>query len=266
MPPPSSPGSIFLISPATIDVLGTRVHATSYNDAVDQVGQWLVADVGRYICAANVHMVMEGRDDPSFQRIVNAADLATPDGMPLVWFLRKRGVPNQEQVKGPSLMLHLIRRASEHRWRVGLYGGDEKTLELLSARLRTDYPNLDLAYVYSPPFRALSNEEDEAIVEAIRAARVQILFVGLGCPKQERWMAEHRDRLPCVMAGVGAAFSFHAGTVRPAPEVMRKAGLEWLFRLCMEPRRLWRRYAKHNPRFMALALRDGLARKKTAGQ
>ncbi|RYD63472.1 MAG: glycosyltransferase, partial [Verrucomicrobiaceae bacterium] len=180
--------------------------------------------------------------------------------MPLVWCLRRWGAPIQQQVKGPDLMPFLLRQAAEKGWRVGLYGGNEETLRILSETLPESFPGLRLSYVYSPPYRPLTQDEDQTVCGQIRSAGVQLLFVGLGCPKQERWMSEHRAKLSCVMVGVGAAFSFHAGTVKAAPKQLESMGLEWLYRLCKEPRRLWRRYAKHNPRFAVLALGVGLAR------
>ncbi|RYD81485.1 MAG: glycosyltransferase [Verrucomicrobiaceae bacterium] len=242
--------------PDRVYVLRTAVDPTSYEDAAMRVESWIEAAKGRYICAANVHMVMEGYDNSEFQGIVNNADLVTPDGMPLVWCLRCWGAPGQQQVKGPELMPCLLKKAAERGWKVGLYGGEEETLRILSERLPQIFPGLDLRYVCSPPFRALSQEEDQEICEEIIAKRIQLLFVGLGCPKQERWMADHRPKLNCVMVGVGAAFNFHAGTVRPVPEGLRRIGFEWFFRLCMEPKRLWRRYAKHNPRFILHVIRQ----------
>ncbi len=199
-------------------------------------------------------MVMEAYDDRAYRDLVNAADLVTPDGMPLVWMLRALGVCGQGRVYGPDLMIHVCQAASEQGVPVGFYGGHPETLPLLTTNLRARFPALHVAYAYSPPFRPLTEEEDAGVVEAINRSGARILFVGLGCPKQELWMAAHLGRIRAVMLGVGAAFDFHAGRVRQAPRWMQYAGLEWLFRLAMEPRRLWRRYARHNPRFVALAL------------
>lgn len=235
-------------------ILGMRVDATSYDDAVDRIFHWVARGESRYVCVATVHMVMEAHDDPTFRALVNRADLVTPDGMPLVWMLRAMGVRNQGRVYGPDLMLKVCSVAAGSNVPVGFYGATPQTLDRLIGNLQDRYPGLQVTYRYSPPFRALSPEEDEAVVKGINESSARILFVGLGCPKQERWMADHKGRVRAVMLGVGAAFDFHAGRVRQAPRWMQNAGLEWFFRLLMEPRRLWRRYLKHNPRFVVLAL------------
>lgn len=238
---------------AAARILGMRVDPLSYEEATEKVLTWAVAGESRYVCVANVHMTMEAYDAPDFCRIVNAADLVTPDGMPLVWMLRRLGVPDQERVYGPELTLRVCEAAAREGIPVGFYGGRPEALEGLVRNLKARFPGLKVAYAYSPPFRPLTPEEDARIVEEINASGARILFVGLGCPKQERWMAEHKGRVQAVMLGVGAAFDFHAGRVRQAPVWMQRAGLEWLFRLGQEPRRLWRRYLKHNPRFLLLA-------------
>jgi bacterial polymer biosynthesis proteins, WecB/TagA/CpsF family len=234
-------------------ILGMRVDPTSYEEATEKVLAWVAAGESRYVCVANVHMVMEAHDDPSFRALVNAADLVTPDGMPLVWMLRKLGYPHQERVYGPELASRVCAEAARRGVPVGFYGGHPEALEALVRNLIARFPGLRVVYAYSPPFRPLTPEEDERVTEEINASGARILFVGLGCPKQEWWMAEHKGRVRAVMLGVGAAFDFHAGRVRQAPVWMQRAGLEWLFRLVQEPRRLWRRYLKHNPRFLLLA-------------
>jgi len=245
-------------------ILGMRVDATSYEKATRQVLDWARLGESRYVCVANVHMVMEAHDDPAFRELVNAADLVTPDGMPLVWLLRRKGFPQQERVYGPELTLRVCQMAAEEGIPVGFYGGRPEALEALVKNLQRRFPRLQVAYAFSPPFRPLSPAEDEEVIQAIRASGARILFVGLGCPKQERWMAEHKGRVPAVMLGVGAAFDLHAGRVRQAPFWMQRMGLEWLFRLVQEPRRLWARYARHNPRFVILALGELLGGRKTA--
>ena len=231
-------------------VLGLRVDATSYDDGARRVLTWASDERGRYVCVANVHMTMEGVDDPAFQRLVNDADLVTPDGMPLVWALRRLGVEGATRVYGPTLTLSVCELAAREAVPVGFYGGRQEAIERLVPNLRARFPDLRVTFAESPPFRALTPEEDEAVIDRIRASGARILFVGLGCPKQERWMAAHRDRLPLVQLGVGAAFDFHAGTVRQAPPALQRAGLEWAFRMAMEPRRLAGRYLRNNPRFV----------------
>ncbi|WP_245995129.1 WecB/TagA/CpsF family glycosyltransferase [Inmirania thermothiophila] len=229
------------------------MDATSYDDATERVLTWARRKESRYVCLANVHMVMEARDDPAFRAVVNGADLVTPDGMPLAWMLRRQGVRGQDRVCGPDLMPAICAAAAAEGVGVGFFGGRSEVLDRLVARVRERFPGLEIPYAWSPPFRELSSEEDEREVRRINDSGAGILFVGLGCPKQEWWMARHRGRVRAVMLGVGAAFDFHAGTVRRAPRWMREAGLEWVHRLVQEPRRLWRRYLRHNLRFAALA-------------
>jgi len=233
-------------------ILRMRVDATSYEHTARRIVNWARSRESRYVCLANVHMVMESYDDPAFRRIVNDADLVTPDGMPLVWCLRLLGISRATRVCGPELTPFVCARAAEERIPVGFYGGHPQVLDRLANNLQKRFPNLDIAYSWSPPFRPLAHAEDNLAVQMINESGARILFVGLGCPKQERWMNEHKGVVQAVMLGVGAAFDFVAGTKRQAPKFVRQAGLEWLFRLLTEPRRLWRRYLLHNPRFLAL--------------
>lgn len=231
-------------------LLGLRVDCSSYAEASEHIASLAVADQSAVVCVANVHMVMEAVDDPAYQRTVNASELVTSDGMPLVWSLRRLGLPEAERVYGPTLTPKVCERAAHYGIAVGFYGGTPGILAALQRSLRERVPGLEIAFAHAPPFRELSPDEDAAVVAAIEESGARILFVGLGCPKQERWMAAHRDRLHCTMVGVGAAFDFLAGAKAQAPAWMQRAGLEWLFRLAMEPRRLWRRYLWHNPRFL----------------
>ncbi len=237
----------------SVSVLGMKVHAVGFQEAVERIVAWAIARESRYVCVANVHMIMEACDHPEYRQVVNRADLVVPDGMPLVWMLRRLGFPRQERVSGPDLTPALLSRAEEQGIRVGFYGSTLEVMEKLLHKSRSQWPRLQVVYTYSPPFRPLTPEEDRQVTEEIRRSGVQMLFVGLGCPRQERWMAEHRGKIPAVMLGVGAAFDFLAGSKPRAPRWMRKHGLEWLFRLLSEPRRLWRRYVLLNPRFMVLA-------------
>jgi N-acetylglucosaminyldiphosphoundecaprenol N-acetyl-beta-D-mannosaminyltransferase len=199
-------------------------------------------------------MTMEAFDSLAFQRVVNGADLITPDGRPLVWALRSLGVRDATQVRGTDLTTHVVERAAREGIPIGLYGGTPELLETFVRILESRYPGVLVVCQIAPPFRPLTPEEDEAVTKEILSSGARILFVGIGCPKQERWMKTHKGRIPAVMLGVGAAFDFHTGRVRQAPGWMQVAGLEWLFRLLMDPKRLWKRYAKHNPRFVALFL------------
>jgi len=231
-------------------ILGMRVDSTNYGEAVDSIAQRAEAGDGAMVCVSTVHMVMEAFDDVNYRKIVNAADLVTPDGMPLVWGLRSLGIATATRVYGPALTGLLCRRAEALDIPIGFYGGDQQVLDELVQRLSARFSKLRIVFAMSPPFRELSAEEDDSITDAIEASGAKILFVGLGCPKQERWMAQHRGCLPCTLVGVGAAFDFLAGAKRQAPLWMQRSGLEWLFRLASEPRRLWRRYLIGNPRFL----------------
>jgi len=259
-------------------VLGMRVDNVESADAVRIVLDWsesvqtfsTAAGRGRYVCAANVHMVMEAHDHDDFRHDVNASDLVVPDGQPMVWALRLERVPQQRRVRvSPDWLLQLFAGAQARSLRIGLYGGDPQTLRAFSERLKRHFPALEVAYAWDPPFRTLTAEEEQGQARRIREARVQLLLVGLGCPKQERWMARQVDTLPCVMVGVGAAFDMLGGRTRNAPAWMRDRGLEWVFRLLSEPRRLWRRHVVNDPRFLALLLKQSLlgrfARRSVAG-
>ncbi len=241
-------------------VLGMRVDGTSYRETAEAVAELVALGEGGAICVATVHMVMEAFDDPAFQRIVNTADRVTPDGVPLVWALRLLGVDNVERVYGPSLLPTVCELAQERGLSVGFYGGNPGVVEEVVRRMWQRFPGLNVSFAFSPPYRQLGSAEDQKVIDGIEESRTSILFVGLGCPKQERWIAEHRDSLSCVMIGVGAAFDFHAGRKPQAPGWMQACGLEWLFRLGCEPRRLWHRYLFHNPRFLFHFVRQ-LARK-----
>lgn len=232
--------------------LGTKVHGTSYEGATELILDWAEQQQSRSVCVANVHTVMEAYDRPDFQNVINGADLVTPDGMPLVWSLKLEGVKNASRVYGPDLTPSVLKAAEERGIPVGFYGGSSFVLERLLERVRREYPRLPVVFAQSPPYRPLTLQEDREVVKAMQRSGVRVLFVGLGCPKQERWMAEHRGAIPAVMVGVGAAFDFMAGSKRQSPRWIQSIGFEWLFRFATEPRRLWKRYVKHNPRFVVL--------------
>ena len=242
-----------------------RVDASSYDDATERVLRWARSGRSAYVCVANVHMVMEAHDDPAFAAMVNAADLVVPDGMPLVWSLKTLGVATATQVRGADLVRSVARAAAAERLPIALYGSGPETLARFERALTMMAPGIDVCLTMSPPFRPLSVDELCEHLERLRDSGARVVFVGLGCPKQERWMADHRGRIDAVMLGVGAAFDFHAGQRPEAPVWLRRVGLEWLFRLALEPRRLWRRYARHNPRFVALFARQWLAHVRRRG-
>ena len=236
-----------------------KVDAGTYATTTAQIIDWASRSESKYVCVANVHMVMETRASDSFRLAVNAADLVTSDGMPLVWILRCRGFRAAQRVYGPDLMLHLCAAAESAALPVGLLGATANVLDQLSARLLQRFPNLKIAAIIAPPFGNLSPAQNAEYSRQLSTAK--IIFVGLGCPKQERWMAEVSPQIPAVLIGVGAAFDIHAGLLRQAPPWLQRLGLEWAFRLAMEPRRLWRRYLWHNPRFMLAMICEEVGRR-----
>jgi N-acetylglucosaminyldiphosphoundecaprenol N-acetyl-beta-D-mannosaminyltransferase len=254
------------MSLASRHVLGMRVDATCYQDASRRVVQWARAGRSAYVCVGTVHMIMETFDSAAFRQMVNGADLVTPDGRPLVWALRSLGVKGAAQVRGTDLTAHVAELAARERVPIGLYGGTPELLDAFVRVLKSRYPEVRVACRIAPPFRPLTPEEDVAVTQEIIASGARILFIGIGCPKQERWMVAHKGRIPAVMLGVGAAFDFHTGRVPQAPRWMQIAGMEWVFRLLMDPRRLWKRYAKHNPRFVGLFLMQLLGLRRFGGE
>jgi N-acetylglucosaminyldiphosphoundecaprenol N-acetyl-beta-D-mannosaminyltransferase len=238
--------------PPARDILGMRVDGTSYRDAADRICSWARAGESKYVCVAAVNNVIHAHDHDEFRRHMNGADLVTPDGMPLVWGLRLLGVDDATRVYGPNLTQAVCRQAAERGIPVGFYGGTPDVLDSLIENLRARYPELRIAYRSAPPFRELTLHEERAVREELRRSGARILFVGLGAPKQEAWMARHRGDVDAVMVGVGAAFDFLANKKKQAPTWIQGMGLEWLYRLVHEPRRLWKRYLIGNPRFVAL--------------
>jgi N-acetylglucosaminyldiphosphoundecaprenol N-acetyl-beta-D-mannosaminyltransferase len=233
-------------------IIDIRIDGTSYEDASRRIVAWAKRGEARYVTINSVNNVMEAHDDLGFRALSNAADLATPDGMPLVWALRRLGVEHATRTYGPILTPHVLALAEAQEVPVGFYGGTPEVLDDLMAVVARRWPALAVAYRYSPPFRPLTSEEDARVVREVEASGARILFVGIGCPRQEIFMAEHKNRLPVVQVGVGAAFDFLTERKRQAPTFIQNSGLEWLFRLITEPKRLWRRYLRHNPRFVML--------------
>lgn len=242
-------------------ILCMRVDATSYEDATQRILDWARTRASCYVCAANVHMTMEVYDKPAFAQIVNNAALVTPDGMPLVWALRALGIKDASRVYGPTLTLYVCKAAAQQNIAIGLYGGTSESLERFTAFLKKQFPRIRIVCQIAPPFRPITLEENSLYTQQIVASGAQILLVGIGCPKQEFWMAAHNHLIPAVMLGVGAAFDFHSGQVKQAPEWMQNIGLEWLFRLIQEPKRLWKRYMYNNPRFVLFFLSQLLTSK-----
>jgi len=237
------------------NVLGVGVSSINLDDAVTTIEGWIAERSRNYVCVTGVHGVMESRSDQRLRDVYKEADMVTPDGMPLVWLLRLFGKRRTERVYGPDLMRKMTAVSSQRGYRQFYYGGVEGVADKLTQVLVNAHPGLEVAGTLCPPHRELTPEEDEAVVSAINAARPDIVWIGLSTPKQEFWMASHLGRIEApLMIGVGAAFDFLSGTKRQAPRWMQRSGLEWLFRLCSEPRRLWRRYAYIVPAFAILAV------------
>ena len=251
-----------------VNVLGVGVSAVNMDNALSVVKQWVDRRERAYVCVTGVHGVMESRRSPSLQAIHNNAGMVVPDGMPLVWLLKLAGFRNADRVCGPEFMPRFVADSVARGDRHFFYGGSEAAITGLQLRLRALAPGVCVAGAISPPYRPLTEAEDEAMVEAINAASPDIIWVGLSTPKQERWMAAHRDRLDApVLVGVGAAFDLAAGLIPRAPMFLRRSGFEWTYRLVKEPRRLWKRYLSSNPLFVLLATLQklGLYRPPLAG-
>ena len=240
----------------TQSVTGFPISTLSFDRQVSVIINWARAKVSRVVCVSNVHMLMEGHWNKAFAHVLMTADLLTPDGMPLVWITSLIKGRSQDRVAGMELMLALCEQAQATGVEVFLFGSTDEMLTKIQRRLAEDFPRLRIAGVESPPFRQVSPAEDEATVARIHASGASLVFVSLGCPKQERWMSEHRGRIKAVMVGIGGVFEVYAGTKRWAPSWMRQHGLEWLYRLKQDPRRLWKRYASTIPPFVWLAIKQ----------
>lgn len=253
-----------LMSLGTIDVIGFGVTSGSFSEQAENILEWAARRESRVILVANVHMLMEAHADPTFATVFRNADQVLPDGMPLVWMMNATRKANQVRMAGLDVMRTLFQGAGERSLNVFLLGSTIDVLEDIQARARKDFPGISIVGIESPPFREPTPDEDARLVQAIHESGAHLVFVALGCPKQERWMEAHRNRVQAVMVGLGGAFPVYAGFVRHAPAWVRKAGLEWAFRLILEPRRLWRRYWSTNLPFIGLAVRQLLTVRRSS--
>ena len=267
-PTPSSPDTAeraalaeAAVPPASVEVLGIPLALTDYERTIDWMDATVATGHRGYICVAAVHTVMACQEDSELRAAVLGSDLTVPDGQPLVWAMNALGHDLSSRVYGPDLMARYCERAVLTGARMFLYGGrNQGALVQLALNLRTRYPGLNIVGGYAPPFRPLTGEEEDFVLDEINRSQADVVWVGIGVPKQEKWMAAMRGRLKApVLVGVGAAFDFHAGLVPQAPSWMQSMGLEWAYRLLQEPGRLWRRYLRYNPRFVAGFLRQWLA-------
>ena len=252
--------------PAALDFFGIAVHPVRYDQAWELIRSWTDQRIGRCVCLAGVPTVIHARDLPDFRIAVAAADLMLPDGMPVVWSMRRAGHPDQQRLCGPDLIFTLCRDAAGARISVGFLGSTPETLRLICQNFRDHWPDLDIRYAHSPPFRPLSEAEETSILDDVNKSGIGLLFVGLGCPKQELWMARVRDRSQVVMFGFGAAFDIAAGTQRVPPMWVQRMGLQWVYRLGQEPRKHWRRYLVGNARFFWILGRHWISSKSLRGK
>lgn len=243
----------------TVSVLNSPIDALSWNESLVRVSDWAANQESRYVCFCNVHSVVIADQDPFFNQVLSNSDMTVPDGAPVAWMLRKLGYPDQKRINGPDFMWRYLALASTRGESIYLYGSTPSSLALLLNRIRQVFPTLIVAGAHSPPFRALTSEEDDEVVRSINTSGAKTVWVSLGCPKQEIWMEAHRHRIHAVMFGVGAAFDYHSGQSKRAPRWMQSSGLEWLARLWADPRRLWRRYLVTNTLFLLGAARQMIA-------
>jgi len=233
-----------------VNILGVGVSAISLDEAVRKTEEFLSGDTQGYICITGVHGIMEAQTDNELRRILNRSLLTTPDGMPTVWLGKAGGFKNMTRVYGPDYMLSICGRSHDRGYRHFLYGGKPGVAEELRAELMRRFPGIQIVGTFTPPFRPLNQQEEDELKSQLEDSRADILWCGLSTPKQERFMALYQNRLPIqLMVGVGAAFDLLSGNLSEAPDWMKNAGLQWLYRLIKEPRRLWRRYLGNNPRF-----------------
>ncbi len=238
-----------------VNVLGVGVSAINMRLTLETLDGWIENKEQHFVCVTGVHGVMESQRHEEVRRIHNTAGLVTPDGMPLVWLLKLEGYHFAERVYGPDLFHAVFERSQERNYKHFLFGSSQQCLSRLRASLQSWFPSVSIVGIHSPPYRPLTEEEEEELVEKINTSGADIVWVGLSTPKQERWMSTFRPRLSAsVLIGVGAAFDIHAGLIRQAPRLIQRTGFEWIFRLAVEPRRLWRRYLTNNPLFLLFLL------------
>jgi N-acetylglucosaminyldiphosphoundecaprenol N-acetyl-beta-D-mannosaminyltransferase len=239
--------------PQSVAILGVPLALTDYRAMIELMDELVAAEQRSYVCVANVHSVMASKEDPELEAALLGSSVNVPDGQPLVWAINLLGHSLADRVYGPELMWRSCAHAAQTGQRLYLYGGrNQGALVQLALNLRKSHSGLKIVGGYSPPHRPLTDEETTAVIDEINASKADVVWVGIGVPKQEKWMAQMRPRLEApLLLGVGAAFDFHAGLVPQAPNWLQKAGMEWAFRLVQEPRRLWKRYFRYNPRFVA---------------
>lgn len=246
----------------TVKVLAADIDVIAWEQAISRIAGWAKIHQSAYVCICNVHSVVSAMQSQEFEAILNQADMATPDGAPVAWMIRRKGHVAQERINGPDLMWRYCAHAEAAGESIFLFGGTQTTLDILREKLVQNFPRLKIAGMVSPPFRPLTVEEDQSVINQINQSGAGTVWVSLGCPKQEKWMAEHKGKINATMVGVGAAFDYHAGTIVRAPLLMQQNGLEWLHRLCSEPKRLWKRYLVTNSLFIFHVLKSSFGKQK----
>ena len=237
-----------------VSVVGSPITALPFDDQIQIIARWAQDRVSRVVCVANVHMLMEAYWHQPFKTVLEEADMVTPDGMPLVWMMKLMGSRQQNRVAGMDIFMALCQAASQQGSSIFCVGSTPEVLNQMGKYLKQDFPHLQVAGLEPLPFRPLTPEEDEALIEKINQSGAGIVFVSLGCPKQENWMAQHKGKINAPMIGVGGVFPVYAGLQKRAPRWVREAGFEWFYRFAQEPRRLWKRYSQTIPPFIWLAL------------
>ncbi|WP_242045654.1 MULTISPECIES: WecB/TagA/CpsF family glycosyltransferase [unclassified Calothrix] len=243
----------------TKEVLDFPITALRFKEQMQAIVKWAIARESRTVCVANVHMLMEAHWNPEFATVVRNADVVTPDGMPLVWMMRLMGARSQDRVAGMDILQELCQLAQAKNLSVYFLGSHTEVLSRMRKRLDQEFPKLKIAAMEPLPFRPLTEAEDLALNQKINASGAGLVFVCLGCPKQEKWMAQHKGKIQAVMIGLGGVFPVYAGIQKRAPKIVRELGFEWLYRWIQEPRRLWGRYLKTIPPFMWLAIKQILS-------
>ncbi len=235
------------------NLIGSLISNEPYPILLERIIQQAQSHASEYVCLSNVHMLIESYRDSQFQAILNGASMALPDGKPVAVLMNWLYGSKQQRMAGPDLMLDLFQQANDRQLAIYFYGSTPEVLAAMQVKLRQEYPSLIIAGMHSPPFRPLSDAEMAADVDAICQSGAHLVMVGLGCPKQERWMAQNQEKIPAVMLGLGAAFPFYTGDLKRAPRWMQQSGLEWFYRLYKEPNRLFKRYLTTNVQFVCLA-------------
>ena len=246
-----------------INVIDSPVTALPFEQQIKLMMNWAKCRVSKFVCVANVHMLVEAYRHQDLASVLKYADMVTPDGMPLVWMMKQLGVPSQDRVAGLDILFALCQAASVQGVGVFFVGSTPEILSRMRVRLNQEFPDLPIAGMEPLPFRPLTPAEDKVLIEKVHNSGAGLVMVSLGCPKQERWMARHKDKIQAVMIGLGGAFPVYAGIQKRAPRMVRELGFEWLYRLIQEPQRLWGRYSETIPPFIWLALKQLLTDERT---